>query len=140
MSASNSKGGFTLIEVLVALAIISIVFIALADTSLVSLDYNMNNMIREDAVRIADTFMDEARNTPFDNLASTATPIHVSRSIRGKAVDYSVSRALTTHGASHTEVAITVSWNSRKFSGGRWVPTLKTHRITSMISSGTSTR
>ncbi|HEY3489785.1 MAG TPA: prepilin-type N-terminal cleavage/methylation domain-containing protein [Candidatus Deferrimicrobiaceae bacterium] len=138
--ASNSNGGFTLIEVMVSLAIISIVVIALADTSIVSLDYNMNNLVREDAVLIADNVMDTARNTTFVNLASTATPLHIYRNIRGKAVDYSVTRAITPLDGNNTQVAVEVTWAARRFSGGRWVPTQKRHKITTVISAGTGSR
>jgi prepilin-type N-terminal cleavage/methylation domain-containing protein len=138
--ALRSNGGFSLIEVMVSLAIISIVFIALADTSIVSLDYNMNNLVREDAVRIADNFMETARNTPFASLATTATPLHVYRNVRGKAVDYSVTQTISMLDGNNTQVAVEVTWNARRFSGGHWVPAAKSHKITSVISAGTGSR
>lgn len=138
--ALRSNGGFSLIEVMVSMAIISIVFIALADTSIVSLDYNMNNLVREDAIRIADNVMDTARNTPFANLATTATPLHLFRNIRGKAVDYSVTQTITTIDGNNTQVTVAVTWTARKFTGGRWIPTTKSHQTTSVISASTGTR
>jgi hypothetical protein len=100
----------------------------------------MNNQIREEAVRIADETMDLARNTPFATLSSTASPIHIFRNIRGRSVDYSVSRTVTVLDGNNTQVAVRVDWPSKRWTSGRWAPTTRNHQIVSVVSAGTGIR
>jgi len=70
MAASQSKRldwkGVTLVEVMISLVILLLVSLALMQTALVSIDANMNNVLRDEAVNIAEQRMDEARSLPFD--------------------------------------------------------------------------
>lgn len=70
-----NKNGFTLVEVLVALVIALIVFLALMQTALIGIDSNMRNILRDEAVRIAEMRISGARNVPFTDLVSDSTPI-----------------------------------------------------------------
>lgn len=62
-----NKKGLTLIEVMVALVVLLLVFLALMQTALVSIDSNMINVLRDEAVNIAEEQMSNQRNlsTPF---------------------------------------------------------------------------
>lgn len=139
--ASNNKGGFTLIEVMVSLAIISIVFLGLTDTSIVALDYNLNNQIREEAVQIADFVMDNNyRNANFATLASVATPVAAPRNIRGKGVPYTWTSQVEFLDGNNRRVTVAVSWPSRSYKSGKWQPVNKSHTVVSVISAGTGLR
>jgi prepilin-type N-terminal cleavage/methylation domain-containing protein len=140
--ASCNNGGFSLIEVMVALAIISIVFIGLTDASLVALDFSRNNQVREEAVVIADRVTDELRATPFASLALiSASPTTVTRFIRGRAVPYTVTRTVAPRAdGNNIDVTVRVVWDSRRFTGGRWVDVQKNHQIATVISAGTGMR
>lgn len=74
-----NKKGLTLVEVTIALLILLLVFLALMQTALVSIGYNMNNVLRDEAVAIADMRMDDARSLAYtqtvDNLISDNLPI-----------------------------------------------------------------
>jgi len=74
-----SKGGiegFTLVEVMIALVITLLVFLALMQTALVGIDSNMRNVLRDEAVKIAEMRMNEMRNIPFVSVVSdTASPL-----------------------------------------------------------------
>ncbi len=78
-TVSLNKEGMTLIEVTIALLILLIVFLALMQTALVSIGYNMNNVLRDEAVSIADMRMDDARSLAYtqtvDNLLSDSVPM-----------------------------------------------------------------
>ena len=65
-TARLNKRGFSLVEVMIALVILLLVSLALLQTALVSIDANMNNVLRDEAVSIAEQRMDEARSLPFD--------------------------------------------------------------------------
>lgn len=71
----KDKKGLTLVEVLIAMVILLLVSLALMQTALVSIDANMRNVLRDEAVSVAEERMDEARNTAFDSLASDSTPL-----------------------------------------------------------------
>ena len=75
LSAVKEKKGLTLVEVLIAMVILLLVSLALMQTALVSIDANMRNVLRDEAVSVAEMRMDEARNTAFDSLASDSTPL-----------------------------------------------------------------
>ena len=70
----NSKG-VTLVEVMISLVILLLVSLALMQTALVSIDANMNNVLRDEAVSIAEQRMNEVRSVPFDTLSSDAVLI-----------------------------------------------------------------
>ncbi len=76
-----NKKGMTLVEVTMALLILLLVFLALMQTALVSIGYNMNNVLRDEAVSIADMRMDDARSLAYtqtvDNLISDAANLPV---------------------------------------------------------------
>lgn len=65
-----NKKGFTLVEIMIALVVTLVVFLALMQTALVNIGSNMINVLRDEAVSIAEMRMDQARNTAFDSLAS----------------------------------------------------------------------
>jgi prepilin-type N-terminal cleavage/methylation domain-containing protein len=140
--ASCNNDGFSLIEVMVALAIISIVFIGLTDASLVALDFSRNNQVREEAVVIADRVTDELRATPFASLALiSASPTTVTRFIRGRAVSYTVTRTVVPRAdGNNIDVRVRVDWDARRFIGGRWVDAQKNHQVATVISAGTGMR
>jgi len=61
----ESLTGFTLIEVIVALLVLLLVFLALMQTALVGIESNVKNVLRDEAVSIAEERMSKARNLLF---------------------------------------------------------------------------
>jgi len=64
MNAVQNKKGLTLVEVLIAMTVLLFVSLALMQTALVSIDSNMINILRDEAINIAEMRMEEARNSP----------------------------------------------------------------------------
>ncbi|MEW6418815.1 MAG: hypothetical protein AB1480_11960 [Nitrospirota bacterium] len=62
--------GLTLVEVLIALVVVLVVFLALMQTALIGIDSNMRNILRDEAVGIAEMRMNVVRNTPFTSVVS----------------------------------------------------------------------
>jgi prepilin-type N-terminal cleavage/methylation domain-containing protein len=83
---SNNKG-VTLAEVMIALVVLLLVFLALMQTALVSISYNMNNVLRDEAVSVADLRMNDARSQTLANLQSDAAAGFVMKHGDGTAVD-----------------------------------------------------
>jgi type IV pilus assembly protein PilV len=67
-----NKKGLTLVEVMIALVVLLLVFLALMQTALVSIDSNMINALRDEAVNIAEEKMNDERNKTFDNITILA--------------------------------------------------------------------
>ena len=59
--------GMTLVEVLVAMAIVFIIFLGMSSAGLVVLDQNIKNSQRDEAVGVAEMEMQQVRNTPFND-------------------------------------------------------------------------
>ena len=107
--ALNNKG-LTLVEVMIALVILLLVFLALMQTALVSINANMTNVLRDEAVNIAEQRMNEARNIPFDTLANDG-PVTVTRNIRNRPnFQYEVLRTVTPVDVNNRQIDIRVRW------------------------------
>jgi prepilin-type N-terminal cleavage/methylation domain-containing protein len=107
----NKEAGFTLIEVLVSLAIVFIVFLGLSETGLVVLRTNVEMALQEESIRVAGEALDRARTIPMDNLFSSTD--NVVRSFRGLTFTYNVDRAVTDLDADNRRVVVDVTWRYR---------------------------
>lgn len=65
----NNKG-VSLVEVMVALLVALLVFFAMMQTALVGIDSNVRNLLRDEAVSVAQERMDAARNAVYASLVS----------------------------------------------------------------------
>lgn len=135
--AGMTDVGFTLVEVMIALVVLLLVFLALMQTALVSIDANMKNNLRDEAANIAAMRMEQARNLKFtlstDNLASDATAftagelpncsatlaalingVVVQRNIRNITANFCTNRTVTVIESNNTKrVIIRVGWKWR---------------------------
>ena len=114
--SKNSASGMTLVEVIIAMAIVFIVFLGMSSAGLVVLDQNIKNSQRDEAVSVAEMEMQQARNIPFAIIADN-THI-VNRQIRGLNVGYTVARTVTNpngttpaNDPNNRLVTINVTWN-----------------------------
>ena len=106
----KNNGGMTLIEVMVAMAIVFIVFLGMSSAGIVVLDQNIKNSQRDEAVSVAEMEMQQVRSMVFDNVISDTTPRHVFRQIRGLNMDYTVNRTVVNLNVQNKQVTNTVSW------------------------------
>ena len=81
MPATLNKQGLTLVEVMIAMVISLLVFFAVMQTALVGISANMRNVLRDEAVNVAEMRLQEARSVPFASLLSDG-PNLVERDIR----------------------------------------------------------
>lgn len=70
--SQNNSRGVTLVEVMIALVVLLIVFVGLIQTSLLSIDHNVRNEVRDEAVRVASETMADVREH-FSDLKDTGT-------------------------------------------------------------------
>jgi len=138
----NNKG-ISLVEVMIALVILLLVFLALMQTALLSIEANMTNILRDEAVNIAEMRMDEARNTAFDSLASNSVALpagvdcpaaftdgstsgqQIQRNIRNVSNKDFCTRLAVSGSGDTRQVNVEVRWN--------WKGNPYTHRISSIV-------
>jgi prepilin-type N-terminal cleavage/methylation domain-containing protein len=134
-----NKKGFTLVEVLVAFVILLFVSLAMMQTALVSINSNMTNILRDEAVGIADTRMRDLRSTTFNDQSLAQTgfpPVPVTenaagatnpfrRSFRLFTVDYIIQRQVTDIQTDlvrnlvlvkQIDIVVTWTWKGNNFS------------------------
>jgi type IV pilus assembly protein PilV len=127
-----NKKGLSLVEVMIALVVVLVVFLALMQTALVSIDSNMINVLRNEAVSIAEMRMNEARNTLFDNLGAGTTSGTVTRNIRNITnFQYTVTRTVTSRGTDNKQIDITIRWEWKEKTVANGNP--YTHSITTIL-------
>lgn len=125
-----NKRGSSLIELLIAMTILAIVAAALMKSSILVLQKNVQNEIRDEAVRIAEQRMNEIRSGPggwpvptsvvtdYDGINLMAGNIAlpaVSRIIRNGQVAYTVNKNVVDLDGVHPnvntkQVTVTVGW------------------------------
>lgn len=115
------KKGLTLVEVMIALVVLLLVSLALMQTALVSIDANTKNALRDEAVRISEERMNEARSLPFDdfdqNGAPDPDPLTINgtetRQIRNVPITFNTVMTIDTLNVDTKEIDVTVNWTWR---------------------------
>lgn len=120
-----NKKGLTLVEVLIAMVVLLFVSLAMMQTALVSIDSNMINVLRNEAVSIAEMRMNQVRNQSFATIVddSTSLPsprdcpatftngIRYQRNIRNVTnKDFCTNLDVTDLNVNNKQVNITVGW------------------------------
>ncbi len=115
MRALRDDSGLTLIEVLMAMLVSFIVFLGLSETIVVAVNANVQNALREEAVRVAEDEINAVRAIPFDNVVIPSALLPASdnavRTFRNMAMNYDVTRNIVNTGSDMKQVFITVGWN-----------------------------
>lgn len=134
-----NKKGLTLVEVLIALVVLLLVSLAMMQTALVSIDSNMINVLRNEAVSIAEMRMNQVRNTPFAILVAGTTPTIERRPMRNvkdpadptQDFPFLLSTTITDINVDNKRVDITVTWEWREKTVGSGNP--YTHTISTIV-------
>lgn len=112
---SRNNRGVTLVEVMIALVIMLVVFMGLIQASLLSIDSNLRNELRDEAVRIGSESMARSRSVAWATLVpGSSTDTTVRRTFRNLSQDFTVTQAVAPLlDASNKQVTITVSYTYR---------------------------
>lgn len=122
-----TKSGFTLIEVLVAIIILTVGLLGLMQTVIYAINHNNQNIIRHMAVSVADESMALEQSKPFDAISTVNMPKRTvsMRPINGVFKSYSIAKTNTAQTDQTKNIDIEVSWH---YKGSRY-----THSISSFI-------
>ena len=139
-TAARNREGFTLIEVMIAVVIMAVGLLALLRVAILSIDTNMTNFLRDEAVRIAEEQVNTLRETKYDNLTSQSswptTPTQITRKLRSADRTFYVATWIRDLDAipSAKIVSVAVGWDYK--GSGSVGPTKRqyVHMVSSVIS------
>ncbi len=116
-----NKKGLTLVEVMIALVVLLFVSLAMMQTALVSIDSNMKNLIRAEAVAMGEKIINDMRNLTYNStttdaaLAATSwasvSPSPETRTVRTAAISFTKEKKIINHGTENKEVYVRITWS-----------------------------
>ncbi len=137
----KDKKGLTLIEVIVSLAVLLIVFLGMMQTVAISVNFNVKNSLRDEAVKIAGERMNTLKNTAFtdsilnntggayvlDDVDPTTIGVQstVTRSFRSFDVVFTSERGIEDINTDNKRANIRITW--------AWKAENYIHEIQSML-------
>lgn len=109
--ALKTEEGFSLIEALVAMLILSVILLGALQGLMVSYRTSSTNTLRNEAISMAEETANALRNTPYANLVDGTTTNIVSRQVANASVPFTVTQIVADSVASVAKsVQITVTW------------------------------
>lgn len=124
-----NKKGLTLVEVLIALIITLVLFLALMQSALLSTSVNVKNLIRNEAVLIANMRMTELRCGPFDNLtAGTVIEPEITRDFRNFTISFTPTVTITDLPAANPtakQLQVSITWTFKNETNTHSITTIK---------------
>ncbi|MEN6615664.1 MAG: prepilin-type N-terminal cleavage/methylation domain-containing protein [Syntrophorhabdus sp.] len=110
----NSRG-FTIIELLVAMLVLFIGMMAMLDGLANYIRINMDNQMRNEAMRVTEATLETLRNSRFDDIQLHAVNIvsPAMRKVRNFDVAYTIVWTQTVLSPNSIAVQVQVSWTHR---------------------------
>lgn len=114
-AGTRKRGGFTLIEVMVALIVLAMGMLASVMGIMSALDQGVLDEMRSDAMKIGQEQLEAARNMPYTSIESYQWPAQITRQVGKKNVSYNVQMQFTPsniggNAAQDAMVQFTVTW------------------------------
>lgn len=136
-TVKSNDCGFTLVEFLVAIVILMVGMLGLLQTVNYAINHNMTNQLRQEALVLADEWMNREKVKAFDRISSPSTftpnltppylrsiPLN-QRLVNGAFRNYSVTMTTNDTSPQSKNIDIQVTWN---YKGQRFV-----HSISSLV-------
>lgn len=128
----NKRSGFTLLEVMIALIILMVGMMALLSAATNAIGLNLDNLLRDEAVQLADSKMRQVKGNkaatsaaiPFQNMS--VTTVRMSR-LRSKSLPYTITLSSSLAGENSSLLHVLVSWNYKGITKQHEFSTLKTY-------------
>ncbi|MEW6585968.1 MAG: prepilin-type N-terminal cleavage/methylation domain-containing protein [Nitrospirota bacterium] len=112
---ADNEYGVSLVEVLIALTILLLVFTGLLHGALLGIDNNLRNLLRDEAVSVADEYMMRLKNMPFDDLSAGSACQDVPRPVRNTTKIFTVCNDVADLDATPDtrSIAVVVGWDHK---------------------------
>ena len=125
LSLPRDERGFTLVEMMISMVVILIVLLGLVQAALLSIEHNVRNQLRDEAVRVAEQRMNGVlvdtgnnrmqglRNLPFTDAGLNAGQncFPVQRSIGNVQRPFTVCTQIADSTADTKSVQVSVGWD-----------------------------
>lgn len=125
MEITKNKKGFSLVEALVAIFLLAIILLGLLSALVVVYENSTKNLIRDEAVKIANEYAEKYRNIEFSNIPSNKSATE-TRKVRNAQITYNInvtSSIVPNTNNKIKRVQITVSWT---YKGKNYSHTIET--------------
>ena len=123
----SNPSGFTLIEFMVAIVILMVGLLGMLQGINVAMSYNLETVLRNGAISVADEQMTNERSKGFSLIASIPK-VSKQINIRGIFKNYSVQQNVFTRTSSATtrtkEIIVDVSWKYKNKKNTHFVSTI----------------
>lgn len=128
---SRKEEGFTLVEIMIALLVFTAIMLGVAAGLIAAIRTNQGNVVREEALRIAEEELNRLRGERFSvfgtaadltaNAPAWSAPTNVIGNIRGTTMTFARARQITDLATSATalkRIEVAVGWNDPNVPGG----------------------
>ncbi len=113
LTVLNNKGS-SLIEILISIVLTAFVFGGLVQSSILVANQSMENLMRDEAVSIAEDRMSQARSMVFDILDSELADVTVVRDFRGiTGFPFDTRRTVADIDTENKMVTVNVTWTRK---------------------------
>lgn len=113
----KNKEGFSLVEFLVAMVILTVGLLGLLQAVNLSINHNMQNEIRNIAVTLADEMMSEQKKQGFESLEEGTLEDEVERSVSKTRKKFNVVTdvlMISKSAESSKQITVTVRWDYKQ--------------------------
>ncbi len=109
---ASNNGAFTLLEVLVAILILTVGLLGMLQSINLAIETNMRNELRNQGVEVIEDLLSQKKTLTFENITATGEKsLLIPRSVRRGFINYSISMKIDT-----------ISDNAKRINfGARWI-------------------
>lgn len=128
---SHGEKGFTLVEIMIALLVFTVIMLGVAGGLIAAINANKGNVVRDEALRIAEEELNRLRGEQFSAFGTSAdltanapawtAPTNVLGNIRGTTTTFARATQITDLATAATalkRIDVAVGWNDPNNAGG----------------------
>nr|WP_041267166.1 prepilin-type N-terminal cleavage/methylation domain-containing protein [Geotalea daltonii] len=110
------NSGFTLIEVMVSILIMTVGLLGLLQTVILATEHNLRNQMRDEAVEIGEVTMHAMKAKPFAMLTSAEKTTQVSSRRPGFSSTYAVKQIVSNLTGDSKQLIVDIRWKFKNIS------------------------
>jgi type IV pilus assembly protein PilV len=108
-TVTSNKKGFTLLELMVAIVIMTVGLLGLLATTNLAIETNTRNYLRDEAVRVGERLMSATVNQGYVNTVPGVTNQNVPVNFRSAAINYAATTTVTQLPSSR-QIDVQLAW------------------------------
>jgi type IV pilus assembly protein PilV len=129
LTAIQNNRGFTLVEVMISMLVLLVGMLGSLVGVMAAADYNLGNALRDEAVKIAQEQLENARTGQFALVVNAS--VQVQRQVRKALHTFQVTTNVTAGGPSNSLrlVSVTVQWTFKNTTRSHLSETIVRQRV-----------